>query len=125
MVLTKKERAMVEELTRRQEQLELMLGSMLGGPLGRAGVMAYHSNPFDSPFTDLSQHNLAAARFGKQEGQRLRSNFRQTKTKIRRKVSPYQREFGRQLKKLKKKHPRTGISTLMKRAHRATKKVRK
>jgi hypothetical protein len=49
----------------------------------------------------------------------------QRKTATKRKVSAYQREFGRQLKKLKKKHPRTKISTLMKRAHRATKKVRK
>jgi hypothetical protein len=49
----------------------------------------------------------------------------QRKAASKRKVSAYQREFGRQLKKLKKKHPRTKISTLMKRAHRATKKVRK
>lgn len=38
------------------------------------------------------------------------------------KVSKYSREFGRQLKKLKAKHPRTKVSSLMKRAHRATKK---
>jgi hypothetical protein len=49
----------------------------------------------------------------------------QRKAASKRKVSAYQREFGRQLKKLKKKHPRTKISTLMKKAHRATKKVRK
>ncbi len=45
--------------------------------------------------------------------------------KKKRKVSRYQREFGRQLKALKKKHPRTKISALMKRAHRATKKALK
>lgn len=39
-----------------------------------------------------------------------------------RKRSKYQRELGRQLKMLKKKHPRTAITRLMKRAHRATKK---
>ena len=39
-----------------------------------------------------------------------------------RKKSKYQRELGRQLKKLKAKHPRTKITALMKRAHRATKK---
>lgn len=43
--------------------------------------------------------------------------------KKKRKVSKYQREFGRQLKKLKKKHPRTSIGILMKKAHRATKKA--
>ena len=42
-----------------------------------------------------------------------------------RKKSKYQRELGRQLKMLKKKHPRTAITRLMKRAHRATKKALK
>ena len=42
-----------------------------------------------------------------------------------RKKSKYQRELGRQLKLLKKKHPRTAITRLMKRAHRATKKALK
>lgn len=50
---------------------------------------------------------------------------RRVKQRATRKVSGYQKEFGKQLKKLKKKHPRTKIGTLMKRAHRATKKVRK
>ena len=42
-----------------------------------------------------------------------------------RSVSPYQREFGRQLKKLKKAHPRTPVTKLMKRAHTATRKARR
>jgi len=45
--------------------------------------------------------------------------------KIKRKASPYQQEVGRQLKKLKKAHPRTKVTSLMKRAHRAAKKVRR
>ena len=40
-----------------------------------------------------------------------------------RKRSKYQKELGRQLKLLKKKHPRTAITRLMKRAHRLTKKA--
>lgn len=40
-------------------------------------------------------------------------------------VSRYNKELGKQLKKLKAKHPRTAISSLMKRAHKATKKVLK
>lgn len=44
-------------------------------------------------------------------------------SKPKRKVSKYQREFGRQLKKLKQAHPKTKIGTLMKRAHSATKKT--
>ncbi|GAH02772.1 unnamed protein product [marine sediment metagenome] len=46
------------------------------------------------------------------------------KPKKRRK-SKYQRELGRQLKMLKQKHPRTKITALMKRAHRATRKALK
>ena len=42
--------------------------------------------------------------------------------KKKRKVSDYQKEFGRQLKSLKKKFPRTPVTKLMKRAHTATRK---
>ena len=44
------------------------------------------------------------------------------KRKARKKVSKYQREFGKQLKKLKSKHPRTKVQKLMKKAHLATKR---
>tara|TARA_Y100000361_G_C11148456_1_gene339563 strand:- start:976 stop:1440 length:465 start_codon:yes stop_codon:yes gene_type:complete len=40
----------------------------------------------------------------------------------RRKRSKYSIELGKQLKMLKKKHPRTKVTSLMKRAHRATRK---
>ena len=43
----------------------------------------------------------------------------------RRKRSKYNKELSKQLKMLKKKHPRTAITSLMKRAHRATKKALK
>ena len=45
--------------------------------------------------------------------------------KKKRKASKYQREFGRQMKKLKRKHPRTAMKNLMKRAHSATKRALK
>lgn len=45
--------------------------------------------------------------------------------KGKRKVSAYQKAFGKNLKMLKKKHPRSNISVLMKKAHRLTKKGRK
>jgi len=48
--------------------------------------------------------------------------IRVPKTKKKRKVSKYQKRFGVNLKKLKKAHPRTNISTLMKRAHKMTKR---
>lgn len=41
--------------------------------------------------------------------------------KKKRKVSKYNRELGRQIKGLKKKHPRTAVPKLMKKAHRLTK----
>lgn len=42
--------------------------------------------------------------------------------KKRKKVSKYSREFGIQLKKLIKKHPRSKVTSLMSKAHRATRK---
>ena len=45
--------------------------------------------------------------------------------KKKKRVSKYSKEFGRQIKKLQKKHPRTKITKLMKRAHAATKKALK
>jgi len=44
-----------------------------------------------------------------------------SKRKKTRKVSKYQKTFGKHFKSLKLKHPRTQVSTLMKRAHRMTK----
>jgi len=74
------------------------------------GMMEGHSRRSRS----LSQRRLARG---------LQSEPRSRKPK--RKVSAYQREFGRQLKRLKKKHPRTPVTRLMKRAHTATKKARR
>lgn len=45
------------------------------------------------------------------------------KSKKKRKVSKYQKEFGRQMKKLKAKHPRTPVRSLMARGHTATRKA--
>ena len=42
-----------------------------------------------------------------------------------RKRSKYNRELSKQIKMLKVKHPRTAVTKLMKRAHRATKKAMK
>lgn len=121
MALTPAEIELIEALSESQRRLELMIGSALGGSLGRLGVMAYQDNPFNSPFTNLSQYNLRVAELAKESGSKVRVNINKKK----RKVSKYQKEFGRQFKKLKKKHPRTSPKMLMKKAHRATKKVMK
>jgi predicted DsbA family dithiol-disulfide isomerase len=44
-----------------------------------------------------------------------------TETKVKGKVSRYNREYKKQFASLKKKHPRTSFHTLVKRAHRNTK----
>ena len=72
----------------------------------------------------LEEYNalmLGTQRTVKRAAKKLRS----TATKKTRKASPYQKEVGRQLKKLKAKHPRTPVTSLMKRAHRAAKKARR
>lgn len=45
--------------------------------------------------------------------------------KPKRTISRYQKVFGKHLKALKKKHPRSSISVLMKKAHRLTKREMK
>ncbi len=120
MALTKREREFIEALSRRQDQLELIIGSTLGGGLGR-GLVMLDQELGDRGFLlnqSNTERNLQAGRLGKKLGTTARK-------KIKRKVSPYQREFGKQLKKLKEKHPRTNISILMRKAHKATRKVRK
>jgi hypothetical protein len=50
---------------------------------------------------------------------------RKTEKKVKRKVGKYQKVFGKKLKALKAKHPRTAASSLMKKAHRQTKAAMK
>lgn len=87
-------------------------------PAAGLGYRVMRADPFDSPLIISGDENraisLAAASAGKKAGRAKR-----------RKVSAYQREFGRQLKRLKKKHPRTDISKIMKKAHVATRRTRK
>jgi len=50
---------------------------------------------------------------------------RKTEKKVKRKVGKYQKVFGKKLRALKKKHPRSAASVLMKKAHRQTKAAMK
>jgi len=54
-----------------------------------------------------------------------RYDFNGEEKKKKRKVSKYQKLLGKNLKALKKKHPRTKVTALMKRAHRMTRKALK
>jgi hypothetical protein len=76
--------------------------------------------PIESGFGDM--RNRASIESRQLSRQFERQNVLPRK---KRKVSKYQKEFGRQLKKLKAKHPRTKIQNLMKRAHAATRKALK
>lgn len=71
---------------------------------------------------------LENAKNGPRRPRRSRSTRSRTlrlPAKRTRKASPYQKEFGRQLKKLKRAHPRTPVTKLMKRAHAATRRIRR
>jgi len=122
MALTPSEIELIKALSRRQDQLELMIGSAIGGiggrglvmldqELGRRGFLLNRTN---------EEKNLFVGELSKELGTQAR-----VKIKKKRKVSKYQKEFGKQFKKLKKKHPRTSPKMLMKKAHRATKKIMK
>lgn len=117
-----------------EEVLAILIGISTGGRGG--GVDP--SNPLLGipSFSEALESDRARGRSGQaSRGRRGRSSTtkgmvrltarRAYEPKKRRKVSAYQREFGRQLKRLKKKHPRTPITRLMKRAHTATKKARR
>ena len=55
--------------------------------------------------------------------QNAAQNSEQEMPKKKRKVSRYQKEFGRQMKRLKALHPRTKVTQLMSRGHSATRKA--
>ena len=54
-----------------------------------------------------------------------KSRGKASPAKKKRGPNAYNKEFSKQMKKLKKKHPRTPVTKLMKKAHSATKKARK
>lgn len=117
MVLSPKERALIRRLVDRQIQLEQMIANR-AHPLAGLGYRFTLEDPFDSPLIISREEKLAIAEDGARRGKKLRNKIKKP-----RKVSAYQKQFGNELKKLKKKHPRTPINRLMKRAHSATKKV--
>jgi len=119
--MTPQERELLARLIDGQMRVEMMIAKLASpATFGLSPLLmrASHEDILNSPLVFDSEER-------KEMGEKLFDATVKTKKKVRRKVSPYQKEFGKQLKKLKKKHPRTKIGTLMKRAHRATKKVRR
>lgn len=98
-------------------QLEQLIVNQIS-PAAGLGYRVMRADPFNSPLIISADENRAIAQASASAGKRAGRAKR-------RKISGYQREFGRQLKRLKKKHPRTDISKLMKKAHIATRKARK
>jgi hypothetical protein len=115
--LTPREREFIRQYVNMGMQIELMIGSR-GGLLGRGLTELYHRDLLNSPLVLDREERVEL--FTKSS-----AKAKKTGRKARRKVSGYQKEFGKQLKILKKKHPRTKITRLMKRAHTATKKIRR
>jgi hypothetical protein len=117
MALSRSERELVNNLVNTVMRLEQIVVSQIS-PAAGLGYRVMRQDPFDSPLIISAEENRSIARKSASAGKRAG-------TAKRRKISAYQREFGRQLKRLKKKHPRTDISKLMKKAHIATRKARK
>lgn len=117
-----------------EEVLSILIGLSTGG---RGGGVNPENPLLGIPsFSDALAEDRARQRAGASLPQRhaaltgqmtqgIRALTGQAAPKKKRKVSKYQKEFGRQLKRLKKKHPRTPVTRLMKRAHAATRKAMK
>ncbi|MCP3700197.1 MAG: hypothetical protein GY920_16855 [Aliivibrio sp.] len=119
--MTPQERRMLEALVDSQMRVEMLVAQIASRPTGglsSALMRIKHEDPLNSPLIFDREERIAL-------GEKIIDESQGSVKKAKRKVSGYQREFGRQLKKLKKKHPRTKISRLMKRAHTATKKARR
>ena len=108
---------MIDRIIDNQIRLENLIVGRIS-PAAGLGLRVMREDPFDSPFILSEKEHRAMSKRSATAGKKAG-------TKARRKVSGYQKEFGKQLKILKKKHPRTKISTLMKRAHIATRRIRK
>jgi len=80
----------------------------------------------DKPGQDLDAPDLFAdIRRAQQEARWAEMDAQSKPKRKKRKVSDYSKQFGIILKALKKKHPRTPVTRLMKKAHIATKKKMK
>ena len=102
-----------------EDVLEILL-MLKGGDSGRG----LSEGPQTGLLEAIRQDRKPASR-ARGRSSRSRTRTLRLPAKPKRKVSAYQREFGRQLKKLKKAHPRTPVTRLMKRAHAATRRARR
>lgn len=112
--------ALAEVVNNPEILVDTRLMNLINSPTVGMDSISGEIGPIESGFGDM--RNRASIEARQLSRQFERQNVLPRK---KRKVSRYQKEFGRQLKKLKAKHPRTKIQNLMKRAHAATRKALK
>jgi len=103
-----------------QEYLRALISTSPASMVVRAILLGDSGN-----FTSAELKEIATGQTGISAARNKMTRNRSLKVTIpkqKRKVSGYQKRFGINLKKLKKAHPRTSISVLMKRAHRMTRR---
>lgn len=119
---------------RDSDVIDLLVGILLGGRAGAGPGMGGQNPVLGIPSLSeaIQEDREAQARAiiasGLSQGLTAsgsRPLRLQVPPKKKRKVSAYQKEFGRQLKRLKREHPRTPVTRLMKRAHAATRRARR
>lgn len=105
------------------EVVDLLIKIIIEGRGG--GPISPTDDQFGIGGKALSRKNPRSRKSGRPGSSFTAAQIRSVAPKKKRKVSAYQKEFGRQMKKLIKAHPRTPRTKLMSRAHRATKKALK
>lgn len=108
---------MIDRIIDRQIALENLIVGRIS-PSAALGLRVMREDPLDSPLIISEKEHRSISRKAASAGKRAG-------TAKRRKVSAYQKAVGKALKDLKKKHPRTPVTKLMKRAHRIAKRSRK
>jgi hypothetical protein len=114
--MASREDELVDALLRAHTLIEQMVGAAFG-PVGSGLIRLHQKDMIGGGLMPTHSKGQKIIRRGRTDAKKI--------IKAKRKVSGYQKEFGRQMKKLIKAHPRTPRTRLMKRAHRATKKARK
>ena len=104
-----------------QEYLRALISTSPASMVVRAILLGDSGNFTSEELQEISRGSTGRKKSSSRITRKSRSLSISVPKKTR-KVSKYQKRFGINLKKLKKSHPRTNISVLMKRAHRMTRK---